>query len=103
MGGRNVKTLTCPLGQNQLLNVDGGRNEDPHMPLRAESTTKHRWGRNVKTLTQLLKVDGGEKCEDHHMPLGVESTTKSRWGEKCEDPHMPFGAESTTKSRWGEM
>ena len=29
-GGRNVKTLTCPLGQNQLLKVDGEKCEDPH-------------------------------------------------------------------------
>ena len=43
-GGRNVKTLTCPLGQNQLLKVDGEKCEDPHMPLGAESTTKSRWG-----------------------------------------------------------
>ena len=68
MGGE-MKTLTCPLGQNQLLKVDGGKCEDPH------STTKSRWG---------------EKCEDPDMPLGAELTTKSRWGEKCEDPHMPL-------------
>ena len=81
-----MKTLTCPLGQNQILKVEWGEKcEDPHTPLGAESTTKSRWGRNVKTLThpfgqnQLLKVDG-EKCEDPHMPLGVETTTKSRWG-----------------------
>ena len=129
-GGRNVKTLTCPLGQNQLLKVDGGKCEDPHMPLGAESTSKSRWGETSKSRW-------GEKCEDPHTPLIVESTTKSRWGEKCEgphsttksrwggnvktlthplgwnqllkvdggkceDPHIPFGAESTTKSRWGE-
>ena len=58
----------------------GEKCEDPHTPLRVESTTKSRWG---------------EKCEDPH------SSTKSRCGEKCEDPHTPLGVESTTKSRWG--
>ena len=101
MGGE-MKTLTCPLGQNQLLNVDGGRNEDPHMPLRAESTTKHRWGRNVQTLTQLLKVDGGRNVKTLTCPLGWNQLLKVDGGKKCEDPHMPLGAESTTKCRWGE-
>ena len=90
-GGRNVKTLTCPLGQNQLLNVDGGRNEDPHMPLWAESTTKRRWGRNVKTLIQLLKVDGGRNVKTITCPLGWNQLLKVDGGRKCEDPHMPLG------------
>ena len=120
-GGRNVKTLTCPLGQNQLLNIHGGRNEDPHMPLWAESTTKRRWGRNVKTLTQLLKVYGGRNVKTITCPLGWNQLLKvDGWGnvktltcplgqnqllkvdgEKCEDPHTPLGVESTTKHRWG--
>ena len=41
----NVKTLTCPLGQNQILKVEWGEKcEDPHTPLGVESTTKSRWG-----------------------------------------------------------
>ena len=97
-----MKTLTHPLGQNQLLKaVDGGRNEDPHMPLLAESTTKcrwgekcedphmplwaesttKRWGRNVKTLTQLLKVDGGRNVKTLTCPLGWNQLLKVDGGE----------------------
>ena len=60
MGG-NVKTLTCPLGQNQLPKSRWGEKcEDPHTPLGWNQLLKVDGGRNVQTLTQLLKVDGGE-------------------------------------------
>ena len=79
--GRNVKTLTCPLGQNQLLKVDGEKCEDPHTPLGVESTTKSRWGRNVKTLTQVLKVDGGRNVKTLTHPLGWNQLLKVDGGE----------------------
>ena len=90
-GWGNVKTLTCPLGQNQLLNVDGGRNEDPHMPLWAESTTKCRWGRNVKTLTQLLKVDGGRNVKTVICPLGWNQLLKVDGGRNVKTLTYPLG------------
>ena len=60
------------------------------MPLRAESTTKIRWG---------------EKCEDPHMPLGAESTTKSRWGggRNVKTLTCPLGQNQLLKVDGGEM